>query len=141
MDQPHTGHAQVLSQPPERQVIATEHAPTAVGPYSQGIRVEDLIFTAGQLGIDPATGRLVEGGVEAQAHQALTNLQAVLKAAGGSLDRAVKMTVFMVDISNFGAVNQIYGQFFSQDPPARSAVEVAALPLGGLVMIEAIAVR
>ena len=139
MDETKKGYAEVLSQPPAREVIATENAPAAVGPYSQGIRVGHLIFTAGQLGMDPTTGKLVAGGVEAQARQALTNLQAVLEAAGTSLDRAVKVTVFLQDIEDFKAVNGVYAQFFTQDPPARSAVQVAALPLGGLVEIEAIA--
>jgi len=139
MDETKKGYAEVLSQPPTREVIATENAPAAVGPYSQGIRAGHLIFTAGQLGMDPTTGKLVEGGVEAQARQALTNLQAVLEAAGTSLDRAVKVTVFLQDIEDFKAVNGVYAQFFTQDPPARSAVQVAALPLGGLVEIEAIA--
>ena len=139
MDETKKGYAEVLSQPPTREVIATENAPAAVGPYSQGIRAGHLIFTAGQLGMDPATGKLVEGGVEAQARQALTNLQAVLEAAGTSLERAVKVTVFLEDIKDFKAVNGVYAQFFTQDPPARSAVQVAALPLGGLVEIEAIA--
>ena len=139
MDETKKGYAEVLSQPPAREVIATENAPAAVGPYSQGIRAGHLIFTAGQLGMDPTTGKLVEGGVEAQARQALTNLQAVLEAAGTSLDRAVKVTVFLQDIEDFKAVNGVYAQFFTQDPPARSAVQVAALPLGGLVEIEAIA--
>jgi 2-iminobutanoate/2-iminopropanoate deaminase len=141
MQEPKMGKAQILSQPPTRQVIATENAPAAVGPYSQGIRAGDFIFTAGQLGIDPASGKFVAGGVEAQVRQALTNLQGVLEAAGTSLDRAVKVTVFLQDINDFKAVNAVYAQFFTQDPPARSAVQVAALPLGGLVEIEAIAVR
>jgi 2-iminobutanoate/2-iminopropanoate deaminase len=141
MSEPKMGKAQVLSQPPVRKVIATENAPAAVGPYSQGIHAGDLVFTAGQLGIDPASGKFVAGGVEAQARQALTNLQGVLEAAGVSLDRAVKVTVFLQDMNDFQAVNAVYAQFFTQDPPARSAVQVAALPLGGLVEIEAIAVR
>jgi 2-iminobutanoate/2-iminopropanoate deaminase len=141
MDEPKTGRAEILSQPPTREVIATEHAPAAVGPYSQAIRAGDLVFTAGQLGLDPPTGRLVEGGVDAQARQALTNLKAVLEAAGSSLERVVKVTVFLQDINDFKAVNGVYAQFFTQDPPARSAVQVAALPLGGLVEIEAIALR
>jgi 2-iminobutanoate/2-iminopropanoate deaminase len=136
MDEPQVGKAEILGQ---REVIATRNAPAAVGPYSQGIRANGLIFTAGQLGIDPATGNFVGGGVEAQARQALTNLQAVLEAAGSSLSRAVKVTVFMQDMNDFKAVNGVYAQFFTQDPPARSAVQVAALPLGGLVEIEAIA--
>ena len=125
----------------DRQIIATEKAPAAVGPYSQGIRAGDLVFTAGQLGMDPVTGQLVEGGVEAQARQALTNLKAVLEASGSGLERVVKVTVFMQDINDFKAVNGVYAQFFTKDPPARSAVQVAALPLGGLVEIEAIALR
>ena len=108
------------------------------GP-SQAIRAGDFIFTAGQLGLDPTTKKLVEGGVEAQAGQALTNLQAVLVAAGSGMDRAVKATVFMADINDFAAVNAVYAEFFTQNPPARSAAQVAALPLGGLVMIEVVA--
>jgi len=141
MEEPKLGRAEVLSQPPIREVIATEKAPAAVGPYSQAIRAGDLVFTAGQLGLDPATGKLVEGGVEAQARQALTNLRAVLEAAGSSLKRVVKVTVFLQDINDFKAVNGVYAQFFTQEPPARSAVQVAALPLGGLIEIEAIALR
>jgi 2-iminobutanoate/2-iminopropanoate deaminase len=123
MDEPKMGHAEVLSGPPAREVIATENAPAAVGPYSQGIRAGDFVFTAGQLGMDPSTGKL----------------EAVLEAAGSSLARVVKVTVFMQDMNDFQAVNGVYAQFFTQDPPARSAVQVAALPLGGLVEIEAIA--
>lgn len=141
MGEPNLGMAEVLSQPPVREVIATENAPAAVGPYSQGIRAGDLILTAGQLGLDPDTGELVAGGVEAQARQALDNLQAVLKAAGSSLDQAVKVTVFLQDIDSFKAVNSVYAQYFTKDPPARSALQVAALPLSGLVMIEVIALR
>lgn len=141
MDEPKVGRAEVLSEPAVRKVISTDKAPAAVGPYSQGIRAGDFVFTAGQLGLDPATGKLVEGGVIAQARQALSNLQAVLQTAGSSLDRAVKITVFLTDINDFKAVNDVYGQFFTSEPPARSAVQVAALPLGGLVEIEAIALR
>jgi reactive intermediate/imine deaminase len=141
MEELQVGKAQVLSQPPVREVIATDQAPAAVGPYSQGIRAGDFVFTAGQLGLDPATGKLVEGGVEAQAQRALINLKAVLEAAGSSLERVVKVTVFLHDISDFKAVNGVYAQFFGANPPARSAVQVAALPLGGLVEIEAIAAR
>jgi 2-iminobutanoate/2-iminopropanoate deaminase len=122
-----------------RIVVATDKAPAAVGPYSQGIQVGKLVFTAGQLGMDPATGKLVEGGIEAQTRQALTNLSAVLEAAGASLAHVVKVTVFLQDIGDFQVMNGVYAQFFTADPPARSAVEVAALPLGGLVEIEAVA--
>jgi 2-iminobutanoate/2-iminopropanoate deaminase len=135
------GYAKVIDQPPQREVISTEKAPAAVGPYSQGIRAGHFVFTAGQLGIDPNTGKLVEGGVQAQARQALTNLREVLEAANSSLDRAVKVTVFLKDINDFKAVNEVYAQFFTQDPPARSAVQVAALPLGGMIEIEAVAIR
>ncbi len=122
-----------------RAVVKTEAAPAAVGPYSQAIRAGNLVFTAGQLGLDPKTGKLVEGGVEAQTRQALTNLAAVLEAAGTSLAQVVKTTVFLQDIQDFKAMNGVYAQFFTADPPARSAVQVAALPLGGLVEIEAVA--
>ena len=141
MDEPKMGRAEVFGQPPVREVIATENAPAAVGPYSQGIRAGEFIFSAGQLGIDPTTGKFVKGGIEAQARQALTNLQAVLEAGGSSLSRAVKVTVFLQDINDFKIVNNVYAQFFTDDPPARSAVQVAALPLGGLIEIEAIALR
>jgi 2-iminobutanoate/2-iminopropanoate deaminase len=124
----------------DRHVIATESAPAAVGPYSQGIRYGNLVYTAGQLGMDPQTGALVEGGIQAQTRQALTNIQAVLEAAGVSLADVVKTTVFLQDIGDFQAMNAIYAQFFASNPPARSAVQVAALPLGGLVEIEAVAI-
>ncbi|MFZ5919123.1 MAG: RidA family protein [Chloroflexota bacterium] len=122
-----------------RNVISTDKAPAAVGPYSQGIRTTGLVFTAGQLGMDPATGKLVDGGVEAQTRQALTNLSAVLEAAGTSLAHVLKVTVFLQDMGDFKAMNGVYAQFFGSAPPARSAVEVAALPIGGLVEIEAVA--
>ena len=124
----------------ERRVVATDKAPAAVGPYSQAIRVGDLVYTAGQLGIDPATGKLVEGGIQAQTRQALTNLAAVLEAAGSDPAHVVKTTVFLQDIGEFKAMNEVYATFFPQEPPARSAVEVAALPLGARVEIEAVAV-
>lgn len=139
MEEPKMGRVEAMSQRPMHEVIATENAPAAVGPYSQAIRANDFIFTAAQLGLDPTSGELVEGGVGAQARQALSNQKAVLEAAGSSLDRVVKVTVFLQDINDFKAVNEIYAQFFINDPPARSAVQVAALPLGGLVAIEAVA--
>jgi len=123
-----------------RQVIATPKAPAAVGPYSQAIKANGFVFTAGQLGLDPATGKLVEGDVTDQARQALKNLQAILEAAGSSLEQVVKVTVFLKDINDFKRVNEVYAEFFTSQPPARSAVQVAALPLGGLVEIEAVAV-
>ncbi len=122
-----------------RTVISTDAAPAAVGPYSQAIRLGDLVFTAGQVAIDPATGTIDAVTVEDQTEQVLRNLRAVLDAAGTGLDRIVKCTVFMTDLGQFGAMNAVYGRFFASDPPARSAVQVAALPLGALVEIEAVA--
>lgn len=121
-----------------RQVITTTHAPAAIGPYSQAIKTDSLVFASGQLGLDPQTGKLVEG-VEAQARQALANLTAVLQTAGTSMDQIVKTTIFLANLADFAAVNAIYAQSFPGTPPARSTVQVAALPLGGLVEIEAIA--
>lgn len=121
-----------------REAIATQAAPAAVGPYSQAIKTETLIFASGQLGLDPSTGKLQEG-IEAQTRQVLANLTAVLAAAGASMADVVKTTIFLVDISQFVTVNAIYATAFASPPPARSTVQVAALPLGGLVEIEAIA--
>ena len=122
----------------QRQVISSEYAPAAVGPYSQAIRVGDFVFASGQLGLDPTTGKLHEG-VEAQTRQALANVQAVLAAAGANINRVVKTTIFLTDIADFAKVNAVYGDVFKLEPPARSTVQVAALPLGGLVEIEVIA--
>jgi len=122
----------------QRTVISTPQAPAAIGPYSQAIRTGDLLFASGQLGLDPATGNLVNG-IEAQTRQALTNLQAVLAAAGGSVANVVKTTIFLADMADFATVNAIYGEVFRHEPPARSTVQVAALPKGGLVEIEVIA--
>ena len=122
----------------KREIISTDKAPAAVGPYSQAVRVGDLVFTAGQVALDPATGKLVEGGIEEQTRQVLQNLAAVLEAAGSSLDRVVKTTVFLKDMGDFAAMNAVYAEFFPTDPPARSTVEVSALALGALVEIEAI---
>jgi 2-iminobutanoate/2-iminopropanoate deaminase len=123
----------------ERNIIATDRAPAAVGPYSQGIRVGEFVYTAGQIPLDPATGKLVEGGIEEQTRRALENLRAVLQAGGASLATVVKTTVFLQDMGDFGAMNGVYAEFFGDRPPARSAVEVAALPLGAHVEIEAVA--
>ena len=122
-----------------REVIHTNHAPAAVGPYSQAIKLNDFVFTAGQIGLDPATGKLVEGGVEAQAQQVMKNLQNVLAAAGSSFDKVVKTTIFVADMGDFATVNGIYGSYFPANPPARSTVQAAALPLGALIEIECIA--
>ena len=123
-----------------RQAVSTAGAPAAIGPYSQGIDADGLLFCSGQLGLDPATGELVEG-VEAQAERALRNLQAVLDAAGATFADVVKTTIFLVDIGDFAAVNGVYARFMPDPPPARSTVGVAALPKGGRVEVEAIARR
>ncbi len=119
-------------------VIATPAAPAAIGPYSQAIRAGDFIFCSGQLGLDPTTGALREG-VAAQAEQALDNLAAVLAAAGAQMAHVVKATIYLTDLADFATVNAIYGRRFPANPPARAAVQVAALPRGGSVMIEMIA--
>jgi 2-iminobutanoate/2-iminopropanoate deaminase len=122
-----------------RQIVQTDKAPGAVGPYSQGTRTEELLFTAGQIPLDPTTGSLVEGGIQEQTRQVLKNLQAVLEAGGAGLDSVMKCTVFLQNMGEFTLMNEVYGEFFPDSPPARSAVEVAALPLGALVEIEAVA--
>lgn len=122
-----------------RDVVRTEAAPGAIGPYSQGIKVGGLVFTAGQVGFDPATGQFVEGGVEEQTRRTLENISAILEAAGTSLNRAVKVTVFLSDMSLFEAMNGVYKQFFSDTPPARTTVAVAGLPRNALVEIECVA--
>lgn len=122
----------------KRQIVQTDNAPGAVGPYSQGTRTDQMVFTAGQLPLDPATGKIVEGDIQDQTRQSLKNLQAVLEAAGAGLDSVMKTTVFLQDIGEFKLMNEIYAEFFPDNPPARSAVEVAALPLGARVEIEAI---
>ncbi len=123
-----------------RQAISTTGAPGAIGPYSQAIASGDLVFCSGQLGLDPATGELVEG-VEGQADRAMRNLGAVLDAAGLTLADVVKTTIFLADMADFAAVNAVYGRYVPDPPPARSTVEVAALPKAGRVEIEAIARR
>jgi len=123
----------------QRTIISTTNAPAAVGPYSQAIRIGELVYTAGQIGLDPATGTIEGRTVEEQAHQVLRNLRAVLEAAGSGLDRVVKTTVYLADIKDFKAMNAVYATYFPSEPPARSAVQAAALPLGALVEIEAIA--
>jgi 2-iminobutanoate/2-iminopropanoate deaminase len=125
-----------------RTVVATSKAPAAVGSYSQAIKTPGLVFTAGQLGLDPASGEFAGKDVAAQTRQAMQNLRAVLEEAGSGLAQIVKTTIFVVDLADFKTVNEVYGSFFGEDatPPARSTVQVAALPLGGLVEIEAVAV-
>ena len=123
-----------------KQSINANGAPAAVGPYVHAVAAGELVFTSGQLGLVPESGELPKG-VEAQTHQALKNLAAVLAAAGSDFDHVVKTTVFLDDINDFGAVNAIYAEYFKGEVPARSCVEVARLPKGGLVEIEAIAVK
>lgn len=122
-----------------KQIIHTEHAPAAVGPYSQAIVANGFVYTAGQIALIPSEGKVIEGDVQVQTRQVLENLKAVLEAAGSSLENVVKTTVFLDSMDDFARMNEIYGQFFSKNPPARSAVEVARLPLGVLVEIEAVA--
>jgi 2-iminobutanoate/2-iminopropanoate deaminase len=123
----------------EKKIVVTDKAPKAIGPYSAGVSTGHLVFTAGQLGMDPETGDLVEGGIQAQTRQALNNLKAVLEAAGSSLELVIKTTVFLKDINAFGQMNEVYGTFFTENFPARSAFQVAALPKGADVEIEAVA--
>jgi endoribonuclease L-PSP, putative len=124
----------------DRAVVQTDQAPTAIGPYSQAMRVGDLVFTAGQVGLDPASGQLVDGGVAAQAERALQNLSAVLAAAGSGLDLITKTTIFLADMADFATVNEVYARHLREPFPARSTVAVRELPKGALVEIEAIAV-
>ena len=121
--------------------IATQNAPAAIGPYSQAIEANGTVYVSGQLGIDPSTGIFAEGGAVAQARQSLTNISNILKEAGMSMKNVVKVTVLLADINDFAAVNEIYKDFFEAPFPARSAFAVAALPKGGKIEIEAIAVK
>lgn len=123
----------------ERQVIHTDRAPKAIGPYSQAIRVGEFIFCAGQTPIDPATGNLVDGNIEEQTRRVLQNLSQVLQAAGTSMERVVKTTVFLLDMNDFVRMNAVYAEFFPTNPPARSTVQVARLPRDARVEIELIA--
>ena len=122
-----------------RKIIHTEKAPKAIGPYSQAIATESMVYTAGQVGIDPSTGELVSANVEDQTRQVLKNLQNVLDAAGSSLANVVKTTVFLKDMNDFAKMNNIYAEAFGENPPARSTVAVAGLPKGALVEIEVVA--
>lgn len=121
------------------ETISTKNAPAAIGPYSQAIKVGNLIYTSGQIPIDPATGTLVAGGIKEQTRQSLLNVQAILKEAGLSMSSVVKTTVFMADMSDFADMNAVYAEFFTEPYPARSAVAVKALPKGALVEIEVVA--
>jgi len=122
-----------------KKAVRSNKAPGALGPYSQAIRGGDYLFTSGQVGMDPATGTLVAGGIEAQTRQVMENLKAVLRAGGADFSKVVKATVYLADMNDFAAFNGVYGSYFVSDPPARSAFQVAALPLGAAVEIEMIA--
>lgn len=122
-----------------KEIITTEKAPAAIGPYSQAVKYGNLIFTSGALGNDPVTGAFAEGGVQAQTSQCLENLKAILEAAGSKLENVLKATVFIKDMNDFPKVNEIYGRYFSEKQPGRSCVEVARLPKDALVEIEVIA--
>ena len=123
-----------------KQIVRTENAPAAIGPYSQAVQAGGFVFASGQIPIDPRTGEFVEGGIREQTEQVLRNLSAVLQAAGSSLDRVVKTTVFLADMNDFAAMNEVYGRYFSADaPPARATVQAARLPRDARVEIEVIA--
>ena len=122
-----------------RDVVSTKNAPQAIGPYSQAIRADGLVFVSGQIAIDPATGTVISGDVAAQTERVLKNLEAILKAAGTGLDKVVRSTVFLKSMNDFAAMNEVYGRSWSADPPARSTVEVARLPKDVLVEIDVIA--
>ena len=122
-------------------IVATTKAPAAIGPYSQGVATDALLFVSGQLPIDPATGKLIDGAIGAKTKRILENITAIAESAGTSLQRAVKTTVFLTDLSEFAAMNEAYGTFFATNPPARSTVQVAALPLGSNIEIECILAR
>jgi 2-iminobutanoate/2-iminopropanoate deaminase len=124
----------------QKQTIHTDAAPKALGPYSQAVRAGDFLYTAGQVGIDPKTGEIVAGGIEAETQQVLTNIKRILEAAGSSIDKVVKTTVYLRDIQDFAAMNTVYATFFPANPPARSTIQVAALPRGVAVEIDTIAI-
>lgn len=121
-----------------RTTVNTPDAPAAIGPYSQAVRHGDLLWCSGQLGLDPASGDMVAGGVKAEAEQAMRNLDAVCRDAGTGLSKAVRCTIYVVDLADFGTVNEVYGACFEEDFPARACVQVAALPKGGLVEVDAV---
>lgn len=125
----------------ERTVVRTDQAPGAIGPYSQAIIADNLVFCSGQIPLDPSNGQIVDGPIDVQTRRVLDNLTAVLAAAGSSMDRIVKTTIFLADMNDFAAVNTIYGEYFGSEPPARSTVQVARLPRDVRVEIEAIALR
>jgi len=124
-----------------RQKITTKAGPAAIGPYSQAIVCGEMVFVSGQIPLDPATGAFVQGGIEAQTRQVMRNIGAILEAAGSSLDQVVKTTVYLADLNDFDEMNRTYGTFFTGDPPARATVQVAKLPKGASVEIDAISIK
>ncbi len=122
-----------------RKTVTTGNAPAAIGPYSQAVSTGGFLFCSGQIPLDPATGKMVEGGIEAQTERVLKNLEAVLAAGGSTLAMVVKTTVYLADLADFPAMNAVYGKFFGQEPPARATVQVAKLPAGAMVEIDAVA--
>jgi 2-iminobutanoate/2-iminopropanoate deaminase len=122
-----------------RSVIATERGPKAIGPYSQAVKANGFVFVSGQIPLDPATQQLVEGGITLQTERVMENLKGIIEAAGSSLERTVKTTVYLADLGDFAAVNEVYGRYFKHDPPARATVEVARLPRDVRIEIELIA--
>ena len=131
---------EIESMPAVKDIVTTDRAPRAIGPYSQAVRAGDLVFASGQIPIDPATGEFVAGGVAEQTEQVLRNLTAVFEAAGVGMNQIVKTTVFLADMDDFTAMNEVYGRFFRVEPPARATVQAARLPRDARVEIEAIAV-
>ena len=125
----------------KKEIISTELAPAALGPYSQGVATDQLIFISGQLPMDPATGTLIDGDIAARTHQILNNMKAIAEEAGSGLDSIVKTTIFLTDLGDFQTMNAAYAEHFDNEPPARSTVQVAALPLGSNIEIEAILVK
>ncbi len=123
----------------KREVIRTEKAPRAIGPYEQALKLDGWVFTSGQIPLDPKTGAMVEGGIGAQTRQVLENLRGVLEAAGSSMGRVVKTTVYMTNLADFQKMNEVYAEYFPQDKPVRSTVGVASLPRGALVEIDVVA--
>jgi 2-iminobutanoate/2-iminopropanoate deaminase len=119
-------------------IINSPRAPQAIGPYSQAVALENLLFISGQLPLDPLTGHFAEGGIEGQTHQCLKNIRSIAQEAGADLDRAVKINIYLTDIANFNTVNEVYAKYFPQNPPARLAIQVAALPKNAEIEIEAI---
>jgi len=122
-----------------KKIVETDHAPDAIGPYSQGVSKGGFLFVSGQIPVDPVLGKLIDGGISAQTEMVLKNLRGVIEGGGSSLDRILKTTVYMVDLKEFKEMNGVYGEFFGKNPPARATVEVAALPLGSRIEIDAIA--